>query len=174
MKLKVPPIPLIFGAGVVQAMLGDSISVFGVRPSLMLIAVYALSIIGGAWKGLLYGAFGGFVMDCLSGGMLGLFMSGYALVGYAAGAMGKRVFNVGENANFVGMLSLSLAQGTYTAVVLNTLFQDYSFWGGLLWSALPQAFMTAVAGALILWMFKEEIASRVPWLRIIRNIQVRM
>src|SRR3989337_1475804 len=99
MKHGLSVIAAFFASAVLEASFGDTLSVAGVRPSLMLIAVYAFSITEPAGRGMLYGALGGALEDCLSGGYFGLFLSGYAMVGYLAGRAGKKWFNIGESAN---------------------------------------------------------------------------
>jgi len=164
MKLKVPSIAVLLIAVVVQVALANKASIYGIKPDIVIVALYALSITAGTGQGLLYGCIGGLLLDCLSGGMLGLFLSGYAIAGYIAGRIGKRLFNIGETANFGGILLLSVTQGVYTAAILSTLMDGYSFFGGLFRFALPQALYSALAGTAILWLFKKPVARRVPWL----------
>jgi len=174
MNIRIPAIVILLGVAVLQASVGGMAAIYGIRPSLTVVAVYALALIGGEGRGIFYGAVGGLAEDCLSGGLMGVFMSGYALVGFLAGRTGKRVFNIGETANFTGLLLLSIVQGVYTAVLMNTFLEGYDFWGGLLRFAVPQALYSAAAGTLVLWLFKKEIASRVPWLKTIRHIKVQL
>ena len=174
MRLKVPSIILFLLMAIIQASLGDSISIYGVKPSFIFVIIYALSVTGGEWQGLAYGMVGGFVEDCMSGGYIGLFLSGYAMAGFLAGKAGKKLFNIGESANFAGIFVLSLIQGIYTSALLNTFADGQGIFGRVLRFALPQALYNAFAGALLLWMFKEQVARRVPWLKAIRQLQVRL
>lgn len=171
MTLRAPSIIIFLLMGIIQVSLGDYISIMGVKPSFILIVVYALSITGGELRGILYGALGGFVEDCLSGGYLGLFMSGYALVGYLAGRAGKKVFNIGEAANFSGIFMLSLVNGIYTSAVLEALRGGADIFGRIVRFALPLAAYNAVIGAVVLYLFKEQVTRRVPWLK---QLQVRL
>jgi rod shape-determining protein MreD len=174
MNIKLPAILIILSVSVIQASIGQSDAIFGIKPNLTLITVYAFAVMGGEGRGILYGAVGGLVDDCLSGGLLGVFLSGYAVTGFLAGRIGKRVFNIGEAANFTGIFILSLIQGLYTAVMFNTFVEGYDFMGGIWRFALPAAAYNAVAGTVFLWLFKKRIASRVPWLKTIRHIKVRL
>ena len=173
MNMKFPSILIFLAMAIVQASLGDMVSIYGIKPSFVLIVVYALSITGGEWKGLLYGSMGGLVEDCLSGGYLGLFLSAYALVGYVAGKAGRKLVNVGESANFAGIFALTLAAGIYVSAMLITFEGGHDFFWRVLRFALPQALYNAFTGAIILWLFKEQVARRVPWLKAIRQFQVR-
>jgi len=174
MNYKVPSILVFMAAAVLEVSLGGMASIYGIKPGLILISVYALSVTGTEGKGLMYGALGGFIEDCLSGGFNGLFLSGYAIVGFLAGKAGKRLFNIGESANFIGIFVLSLVQGVYTALMMSAFIGGYDVVNASLRFALPQAFYNAMAGALILWLFKEQIARRTPWLKVIRQLRVRL
>jgi len=174
MNIKLPALLIIISVSVLQASLGEPATIYGIRPNLTLIAVYAFAVMGGEGRGILYGAIGGLVDDCLSGGMTGVFLSGYAITGFLAGRIGKRVFNVGEAANFTGIFVLSMIQGVYTAVMFNTFVEGYDLMGGIWRFALPSAACNAVVGTLILWLFKKRIARRVPWLKTIRHIKVHL
>ncbi len=172
--MKTPSILIFLAAGALEASLGGAVSIQGVRPSLMLIAVYALSVTESERKGLLYGAMGGFIEDCLSGGTVGLFLSGYAVVGFLAGKAGRRLFNIGESANFIGIFFLSLIQGVYTALVMSAFIGGYSVPHAALRFALPAAAYNAGAGALLMWFFKGQMAGRTPWLKVVRQLKVRL
>ena len=162
---------LVAGAAVLDALAGNVLSVHGVKPSFAVIAVYAFSITAGETSGIFYGALGGLMVDCLSGGYPGLFMSEYAIIGYFAGKAGRKWFNVGESANFGGIFGLSALGALYAAALIGTL----SGTAGTLWLmmrfGLPGALYNAVVGACLLWLFKKQLARRVPWLR---YIQVRL
>jgi rod shape-determining protein MreD len=173
MSLKVPSILIFLAMAAIQASLGDLVCVYGIKPSFIFIVVYALSVTGGEWKGLLYGCMGGVMEDCLSGGYSGLFMSAYAISGFLAGKAGKKLFNVGESANFAGIFILSFISSIYVILIMHNLQGGSGIVSGALRFALPQALYNAVAGAFFLWVFKEQLSRRVPWLKVIRQLQVR-
>jgi rod shape-determining protein MreD len=173
MNLKVPSILIFLAMAVIQVSFGDLVSVNGIKPSFIFIVIYALSITSGEWKGLLYGCLGGLVEDCLSGGYSGLFMSAYAISGFLAGKAGKKLFNIGESANFTGIFILSLISDVYIILIMQNLGGGSGIVSGILRFALPHAFYNAVAGAFFLWLFKERLARRAPWLKVIRQLQVR-
>jgi len=174
MNFRVPALAILFLAAVLQVSSGFALSVHGVRPGFVFIAVYAFAFRAGSGRGMLYGAIGGLILDCLSGGLLGLMLSGYALSGFLAGRLGNRVFNVGDAANFLGILVLGLVQGLYAAVVLGTFIDGYDIPAGFLKYGVPQAVYNALAGAIILWMVDPETADKHAWGGLIRRIQVRV
>ena len=170
MTPKIPSILIFLVLAALQASVVEGISIYGIKPSLILIVVYALSITGGEWRGLVYGASGGFIEDCLSGGYIGLFMSGYAIAGYVAGKLGRKIVNVGESANFAGIFLLSLTAGLYISTVMEALLGGSGTLYRMMRFALPQAMYNAVAGAFLLWLFRERLARRVPWLKAITGL----
>ena len=174
MRSFLPAALVFFALAVLQVSLGDVLSIHGVKPGFDLVFLYVMSITAGEVRGMAYGAIAGLVQDCFSGGYPGLFLSGYALAGFSAGRAGKRLFNIGESANFVGIFALSLVQGVYTAVIMSTFIEGYDVLGTVWRFALPQALYNAVAGSMLLWLFKEQVARRVPWLKAIRQLQVRL
>jgi rod shape-determining protein MreD len=169
-----PATAVFFTLAILQLSLGDLLSIYGIKPGFDLVFLYVMSITAGEMRGMVYGAIAGFIADCLSGGYPGLFLSGYALAGFSAGKAGKRLFNIGESANFVGIFALSIIQGVYTAVIMSTLIEGYDVIGTIWRLALPQACYNALAGSLLLWLFKGQVAKRVPWLRAMKQLQVRL
>jgi len=173
-SFRIHAIFVLIAAAVLQVSFGYFISIRGVRPDLIFIAVYGLAVAGGEGRGMLYGAVGGLIEDCLSGGFIGLMLSGYAIAGFLAGRLSASMFNVGESANFTGLLVLGLVQSIYTAVVLGTFLGDYDILGGLLRHGVPQSLYTAAVGALLLWMIDENTADRHSWARQIRRLRIRI
>ena len=94
--------------------------------------------------------------------------------GYLAGRAGKKWFNIGESANFAGIFVLSLINGIYTAALVETVRGGNEIIYMSLRYGLPQAFYNALAGALLLWLFRSRLSQRVPWLKTIRQLQVRI
>lgn len=174
MKSSLLAAAVFLAVALIEVSLGEHFSIMGIKPSLTLVAVYAFSITEGEGRGIMYGAMGGLIEDCLSGGYMGLFMSGYAVVGYLAGRAGMKWFNIGESANFAGIFLLSLINGLYTAELLTAIRGGSGALGTALRYGLPMAAYNAVAGAVILWLFKEQVARRAPWLRAIREFKVRL
>ncbi len=174
MTYRVPALLILFAAAIIQVSFGYSLSVHGIRPGFVFITVYALAVNAGEGRGMLYGAAGGLILDCLSGGFSGLMLSGYAITGFLAGRLGGTLFNVGEAANFVGILALGLVQGIYTSVVLGTFLGDYDMLAGVLRYGLPQALYNAAAGAVILWFVDPENAEGRAWGGLVRRLQVRI
>lgn len=70
----------------------DKINVKDVAPDFILIIVCIAAFLTGPVPGQVLGFATGFVVDILSGGLLGLFAFTYTLIGYAIGLIGQRIF----------------------------------------------------------------------------------
>jgi rod shape-determining protein MreD len=70
----------------------DNINVRDATPDFVLIIICIAAFLTGPVPGQLLGFVTGFVIDLLSGGLLGLFAFTYTLIGYGVGLVGQRVF----------------------------------------------------------------------------------
>lgn len=70
----------------------DKINVKDVAPDFILIIVCIAAFLTGPVPGQVLGFVTGFVVDILSGGLLGLFAFTYTLIGYAIGLIGQRIY----------------------------------------------------------------------------------
>lgn len=70
----------------------DKINVKDVAPDFILIIVCIAAFLTGPVPGQVLGFATGFVVDILSGGLLGLFAFTYTLIGYAIGLIGQRIY----------------------------------------------------------------------------------
>ncbi|MFQ6057781.1 MAG: rod shape-determining protein MreD [Anaerolineae bacterium] len=78
-------IGLLVGMALLQTTLVPHLSVAGVKPDLMLMAVVSWSLLRGAGEGIVWGAIGGLILDLLSGGPFGICTLSLILVGYLTG-----------------------------------------------------------------------------------------
>lgn len=70
----------------------DKIGVRGVTPDFILIVLCISAFLTGPAPGEIIGFITGFVVDILSGGLLGLSAFTYTLIGYGVGFVGQRVY----------------------------------------------------------------------------------
>lgn len=75
-------IGLLASVALLQVTLVPHLSIGGVKPDLMLMAVVSWSLLRGAGEGIAWGAIGGLVLDLLSGGPFGIFTLSLILVGF--------------------------------------------------------------------------------------------
>lgn len=90
------------------------VSVFGVRPSAIVLVVYWFGLKEGPVKGIAYGAVLGAVADGVSGGILGPGMLGKGLVGYFASSLSRGVFRWTPLSGLLWAGALSALDGAIT------------------------------------------------------------
>jgi len=109
-RYKISPylsIPLLTSIALLQSTWLSGVSLWGARPDLMLLVVLAWTAIGNTEEGLLWSFIGGFVLDLLSGGALGVQMLALLAVAFLAGqSLGE-----GLGSPLVRMLLLALLCG---------------------------------------------------------------
>jgi rod shape-determining protein MreD len=121
----------------------------GIRPDLVLIAVYGIGLFQGEFAGGLAGLGLGWVIDLFSVGKFYQNMITKGLIGVFAGYLGNWLRHAGLFLHLWILLSLSLLQGTLIAVVLSLIY-DSSILSDLWRIVLPQAIYDAVLGSLVL------------------------
>lgn len=85
-------IGLLAGVALLQVTLVPHLSIRGVKPDLMLMAVVSWSLLRGAREGIAWGAMGGLVLDIFSGGPFGIFTLSLTLAGFLTGVGEINVF----------------------------------------------------------------------------------
>jgi len=163
---------LLAAAVFVQVAFAQDMKLFGVKPEPVLVLVYLIGLNAGDMKGVVYGAIGGLAVDCLSGGLLGLCASGYGLVGFFAGRLRVFMFEVGRGSGFMGLFSLSLAEGAYAVILIGTLIGGYGMADTVIRYALPQAAYNAAIGVAVLWLVREDNVLRYRTLHFIERWEV--
>mgnify|MGYP001596777321 CR=1 FL=1 len=88
--LAVLPIVLIFA--LIQTAALDTISIFGVKPDILLIVVILFGFRLGWMSGCITGLISGFLKDIFSGTLLGADSFSFALTGIVAGWLGRRFY----------------------------------------------------------------------------------
>ena len=77
---------------ILQTLMFNYITVFGVHPNLLLVAALAIAVCGGKIQGMVCGMIFGLVFDFMSGRMLGANMIAFAAAGYITGAIVSRYY----------------------------------------------------------------------------------
>lgn len=146
---------LVLLAYTVQTSLFLSLTVAGVRPDLVLIVVCAIGLMLGPFQGAGVGLLSGFLVDALTGRMIGLGAISKAAAGYVAGWMGDRLFR--ENALVSVGIAFALSMGEGAVYVLGThaFGHPIPVGAGLARVVLPEACYNAlVAMVLFPLLFK--------------------
>jgi rod shape-determining protein MreD len=82
----------IAGALVLQTAVFPHLSLFGLRPDLLMVVVAAWGLVYGPGAGFLFGLSAGLAQDLFSGQYVGLFALSKALVGFLAGVVEGKIF----------------------------------------------------------------------------------
>ena len=88
--IAVLPIVLIFA--LIQTVVLDTLSLFGIKPDILLIVVILFGFRLGWMSGCIVGLISGFVKDIFSGTLLGVDSFSFALTGIVAGWLGRRFY----------------------------------------------------------------------------------
>lgn len=107
------------GVALLQTTLAPHLTFRGAKPDFMLLVVISWSLLRGGREGMVWGFFGGLMLDLLSGGPFGVFTLSLVLIGYLSG--------LGENSILRGhvllpVLVVLLVSPLYNITVL-ALFQ---------------------------------------------------
>ena len=71
----------------------DSIKINGVGADFLLVIVVSISFFIGPLRGEIIGFITGFVVDIISGGLLGISSFAYTVLGYGSGYFGRRIYS---------------------------------------------------------------------------------
>jgi rod shape-determining protein MreD len=133
---------------VLQTSLIDLVSIKGIRPDFLLIALTYLGLSEGRSKTTVFGFLAGILEDSLGAGLLGISALAKSVAGFIAGSvLGNRsIHHAYELALMAGILGLL----NNMLVYLITFIGKPHFWQGLLRQTVPSALYTLV-GALIVF-----------------------
>lgn len=140
---------LVLGLYLVQTSLFSSVSVWGVRPDLVLVLVCVVGLHRGFWDGAVGGFLAGLLLDLAEGHLIGLGAATKAFAGAGAGLIGQTLF--GTNALVPVLVVLSASVVEHTSYLLGTwAFGVYRpFAEGLFRVILPSAWLDALSGAIL-------------------------
>lgn len=160
---------LILGLVPIQTTILDAISVGGIRPDLVLVAVGLVGFIMGPFEGLLLGFALGFVQDSFSAGQLGLNVVTKGLCGLLSGLTSRYVTNATPATTSAIVLTLSIISGV--VVLLSGRGGEsvgdafYRLWALLVPQAVYDALIAAAVYWLIGWRLKQDDAIDAKWSR---------
>ena len=138
----------------IQATLFAKLNLPGqLTPDLILIMAIAYGLLRGPDEGMIFGAVVGFMLDLLSGGLIGISVLSKMTAGFAAGLLEKTIFKdnllVPALAAFVGTILISSFE-----IILQLAFKsNYHFGFTLLSAILPLALYNAIFAPFIYYLF---------------------
>lgn len=138
-----------------QVTLVPQISLFGVRPDLLLMSVVLL---GMRWvhPGLyVYAALAGLALDSVSHGLLGVYGIGFLVTGALANLAGLLIYEQNTMIIMGAVAALTLAEGLVVLIVLDLMAGESHWLGWYFGAILPQAVYHAALTPLALWSVRK-------------------
>lgn len=134
-----------------QATLLGSVSPFGIRPDLCLIAAFLAGILTGQVQGLILGFFLGFVQDLFSASDLWLNTITKSGVGFLSGLIARNLANTAAHSAFLLMAVFSLFSGVVFLVSSRVGLDLGEILQGLPTILLPQALFDGLLALCFYW-----------------------
>ncbi|HUT18819.1 MAG TPA: rod shape-determining protein MreD [Anaerolineae bacterium] len=119
---------ILFGLTLLQSTVMPKITVLGVHPDLVLMAVTSWSLLRGAEEGMLWALISGVVLDLLSGAPFGIYSLALLTIGFAAGLGQRNMLRVDILAPIVAIPLATLAYLLITMTLLSILGWEME-WG---------------------------------------------
>ena len=136
----------------VQVTFLPSLSFFGIRPDLGLVAAGLVGLFAGRVRGGVLGFFLGFVQDFFFAGTLWLNTLTKAAVGYLSGVVAKNVSTTAWYAAFFLMLVFSFASGTVFLLVARQGMDMGAVFHGISAVLFPQAVLDGLVALVAHWI----------------------
>jgi rod shape-determining protein MreD len=133
---------------ILQITLVNFISIFSVKPDLLLIFVVVRGLASGATAGVIWGFSMGFLLDAVSGGLTGMGSLAYSVAGFIAGQVGTGKL-IGR-AHYLYALGLSAAVVYVIFLYFGEPWKEQGLFIPLLQHTLPGILYTYGVG--MLWM----------------------
>ena len=131
----------------------DKISIRDVTPDFILIMVCIAAFLSGPSVGQVLGFLTGFVVDILSGGLLGLFAFTYTLMGYGIGLLGQRVYGKSALITITLLFSVTIVKAAIlsmlAAVFLKPGYFGYFLKGRVFLEAVMNGLLTPILFLII-------------------------
>ena len=144
-------ISLIFLLVPLQTTVLSSISPFGIRPDLCLVAACLVGFLTGQVHGFVLGFFLGFVQDLFSASDLWLNTITKALVGFFSGLIAKNLANTASYSAFALTILFSLFSGVVFWVSSRVGMDILEILHGFSTILLPQALFDGLVAAVVHW-----------------------
>ena len=119
---------ILFGLALLQSTVMPKITVLGVHPDLVLMAVTSWSLLRGAEEGMLWALVSGVILDLLSGAPFGVYSLALLTIGFAAGLGQRNILRVDILAPIVVIPLATLAYLLITMTLLSILGWEMA-WG---------------------------------------------
>ena len=140
----------------VQAGLLNPLSIGGIKPDIALAVVFIIGLITGPVEGAFAGMSIGLLQDIGSASLLGLTGLSRGMVGLLSGLLGRRVLDIDNPMIVLFLVALSMAEGLFIALFLQTTYGAVPFLSLVAGRIVPQALYTGLCGLLLLHLIKKK------------------
>ena len=146
-----------------QSSLVNSISLWGVKPDIIFIFVYAIGLTYNEEKAMLMGAGLGLAADIFSGGPLGMNFLSKAATGFAAGALGRRILNMQLRLQILVIFFVTMLEVMLQITLLSVFSKGIMFSVGIKVIFL-QALYNSLFTFVFLWPLIKKLKREREWL----------
>jgi rod shape-determining protein MreD len=140
----------------IQAGLLNPLSIGGIKPDIALAFVFIIGLITGPVEGAFAGMSIGLLQDIGSASLLGLTGLSRGMVGLLSGLLGRRVLDIDNPMIVLFLVALSMAEGLFIALFLQTTYGAVPFLSLVAGRIVPQALYTGLCGLLLLHLTKKK------------------
>ncbi len=140
----------------IQAGLLNPLSIGGIKPDIALAVVFIIGLITGPVEGAFAGIGIGLLQDIGSASLLGLTGLSRGMVGLLSGLLGRRVLDIDNPMIVLFLVALSMAEGLFIALFLQTTYGAVPFLSLVAARIVPQALYTGLCGLLLLHLTKKK------------------
>ncbi len=140
----------------IQAGLLNPLSIGGIKPDIALAVVFIIGLITGPVEGAFAGIGIGLLQDIGSASLLGLTGLSRGMVGLLSGLLGRRVLDIDNPMIVLFLVALSMAEGLFIALFLQTTYGAVPFLSLVAGRIVPQALYTGLCGLLLLHLTKKK------------------
>ena len=140
----------------VQASLLNPLSLFGIRPDIILVLLYIIGLLTGPAEGALAGMALGLMQDISSAAPLGFVGVTRGLIGLCAGMLGRQVLDIASPANIMFLSAFCLLEGIVVSIFMQVFYGSGPYVSLFFTSTLPRAVYTGLFGTLVLQFIKDK------------------
>lgn len=149
MRSRIPGFIVMLIAMVLQAGLAPYITILGVTPNILLLAVVSVALSSGPDEGALAGFVGGLLFDLLGTGPVGVMALVLTLTGFLAGLLHSELFAEGWLLPLTVLAVAALSSEVAYGLLIRMFGEGFPFWRAFLTKMLPGAAYDTVLALLV-------------------------
>jgi rod shape-determining protein MreD len=158
---------LLISVALIQSTVMPHLTLWGVKPDLMLLVVISWSLLRGAREGIVWGVIGGFCLDLFSGAPFGLSALALLIVSFFSGLGEATVFRTHVILPLATVFLASLAHDLIFLLVLKTLGWPVTWLGSFIRLVLPASLLNVLLTPLVYptmrWLYRKIGREEISW-----------